>query len=756
MQLIAPPTTVTNRSGQRVPIDIGKIRAVISQACQGLSVDPLALELDARLHFSEGMATTSIQDVLVRVANEKVTEDTPDWTYVAARLLLHDWYEETQRVHRVPAYHDYPGLVHRMVQDGRYDARLVTEYSSGDLSQMGQTIHPERDLLFNYPGLKHLRDRYALHTAGNEETELPQHIFMGIAAFLGLAEEPRQRLEWVFKFYSVLSQLQITMATPTFAHARSPEGQLSSCFVDTLDDSIPGIFDSLHTFAEVSQNGGGMGVYLGHLRGMGSTIRSYRGVGSGIIPWVRLFNDTAVSVNQLGQRAGAVSLWLDIWHKDIVDFLDVKTNNGDERRKARDIFPGVTIPDYFYHCVEHDALWYLFDPHEVEATMGFNLEDSWGAEWERRYQACINQSDLSRTTLPALELMALLLRSLYETGSPFVFHRDTVNRANPNKHAGMIYSSNLCTEICQNQSSTRRTVHDFEGDTIRTEHSAGDLVVCNLSSINLGRTNTPDLLSWVIPIQVRMLDNVITLNHLPVPSAVRTNLRYRAIGIGISGYHQHLVQKGLAWESEEHLRYSDELFELINFTAIRASSDLAAERGSYPLFSGSDWDNGEYFTLRGYTSARWQSLHQRIRTQGMRHGYLMAIAPTGSTSVIAGSTAGIDPVFKAVYTEEKKGFVIRQVAPGLTHANRDLYQDAHHVDQQWSIRAAAVRQRHLDQSQSFNLYASAGLDESTFLNLYYQAWKQGLKSVYYFRNSTEETGDSVALPAYDSCESCQA
>jgi ribonucleoside-diphosphate reductase alpha chain len=331
-----------------------------------------------------------------------------------------------------------------------------------------------------------------------------------------------------------------------------------------------------------------------------------------------------------------------------------------------------------------------------------------------------------------------------------------VNRANPNKHAGMVYSSNLCTEIAQNQSSTRRTVHTFEGDTIRTEHAAGDMVVCNLSSINLGRTNTPELLAQVIPIQVRMLDNVITLNHLPVPEAVRTNLRYRAIGIGISGYHQHLVQKGIAWESDEHLRYSDELFELINYTAIAASSDLAAERGSYQLFAGSDWDTGEYFTSRRYISERWKELRERVHAQGMRHGYLMAIAPTGSTSVIAGSTAGIDPVFEAVYTEEKKGFVIRQVAPGLTPANRLLYQGAHRIDQQWSIRAAAVRQRHLDQSQSFNLYASADLDESAFLNLYYRAWKQGLKSVYYFRNMTEEAGDQAAAPAYDSCESCQA
>ncbi|MCY0880627.1 MAG: ribonucleoside-diphosphate reductase subunit alpha, partial [Firmicutes bacterium] len=341
------------------------------------------------------------------------------------------------------------------------------------------------------------------------------------------------------------------------------------------------------------------------------------------------------------------------------------------------------------------------------------------------------------------------------TGSPFVFHRDTVNRMNPNKHAGMIYSSNLCTEIAQNQSSTVRTRHDFVGDTIITEHTAGELVVCNLSSINLGRTNTKELLAQVIPVQVRMLDNVITLNHLPVPQATRTNQRYRAIGIGISGYHQHLVQRGIAWESEEHLRYMDDLFEFINYTAIAASSDLAAERGAYPQFAGSDWDNGDFFRLRHYTSAAWSDLARRVHDQGMRHGYLMAIAPTGSTSVIAGSTAGIDPVFKPVYTEEKKGFVIRQVAPDLSLSNRSLYKEAHHIDQLWSIKAAGIRQRHVDQSQSFNLYATPNLDESEFLNLYYQAWKQGLKAVYYFRNMVEDTAETVS-DSYSSCESCQA
>lgn len=752
MDFLIHPTTVINRQGESVPIDILKIRRVIEQACEGLPVDPLELELDSQIHFVDGMTTSHIQDILIRVANEKTSMEQPAWTYVAARLLLHDLYQDMGR-HRPRYYQDFADLVAALTREGYYDPAVLEGYTPAELEYLGSQIRPERDLLFTYAGLKHLSDRYGIRDAKGVLRELPQEIFMGVSAYLALAELPTVRVQWALKFYEVLSQLFITLATPTLAQARRPQGQLSSCFIDTPGDSIAGIFDGLTTFAHISQNGGGMGVYLGHLRALGSTIRKVPGVGSGVIPWVRLYNDTAVSVNQLGQRAGAVSLWLDVWHRDILDFLDLKTNNGDDRRKAHDVFPGVCIPDRFYEAVETDGPWYLFDPHEIEQTMGWRLEDAWGEEWNRRYDACLANPQLSRTEIPALELMTLMLKSLYETGGPFIFHRDTVNRLNPNKHAGMIYSSNLCTEITQNQSTTERTTYALEGDELVQRSDPGDLVVCNLSSINLGRTNTRELLGEVIPIQVRLLDNVITLNHLPVPQATRTNQRYRAIGIGISGYHQHLVQKGIPWESEEHLEYMDALFEHINYTAIRASAGLAQERGAYPLFAGSDWQTGEYFRVRGYTSAAWQALAADIRDGGIRHGYLMAIAPTGSTSVIAGSTAGIDPIFRPVFTEEKKGFIIRQIAPDLTADNLHLYQEAHHIDQMWSLRAAAVRQRHLDQSQSLNLYATPDLDADQFLQLYYQAWRLGIKTVYYFRNYTPE---DIVEPAAPVCESCEA
>ncbi len=750
MELYHRPTTVINREGKIVPIDISKIRNVINKACDGLNVDPLELEMDAQIHFTQNISTKTIQETLIRVANEKTSLSRPEWTLVAARLLLHHLYRESS-LKRGEPYGSFRKLVEELVKSERYDSRLLTEYSVEDYEFFQMAIRPERDLLFTYPGLKHLMDRYSVKSGDGAYFELPQDIFMGLSMYLALAEQPEERVSWAIRFYEVLSDLMITMATPTLAQARRPFGQLSSCFIDTPDDSISGIFEGLTTFAKISQNGGGMGVYLGHVRAMGSSIRGYKNIGSGVIPWIRLYNDTAVSVNQLGQRAGAISIWLDLWHKDIVDFLDLKTNNGDERRKAHDVFPGICVPDRFWKCIENGDPWYLMDPHNIFEVKGWRLEDSWGEEWEKKYLDCISDERIEKTEINSISLMGLILKSLYETGGPFIFNRDTVNRMNPNKHAGMIYSSNLCTEITQNQSTTMNGEITVKDDVILQTRHPGDLVVCNLSSINLGRCNTPELLSRVIPVQVRMLDNVITMNNLPVPAAKITNMKYRAIGIGISGYHQHLVDKGIEWESDEHLNYADKLFEHINYIAIKASCDLAKERGAYPMFPGSDWETGAYFDLRGYNDEKWLKLKEEVNMNGIRNGYIMAIAPTGSTSVISGSTAGIDPIFKPIFTEEKKGFLIRRVAPNLTLENLPLYKEAHKINQFWSVKAAAIRQRHLDQSQSMNLYATEDLNEESFMELYHSAWKLGLKTIYYFRNYTKEEHESD-----NNCEACQA
>ena len=577
-------------------------------------------------------------------------------------------------------------------------------------------------------------------------------MYLGIALHLALPEKTN-RLHWVQKFYDMLSMLQVTMATPTLSNARKPYHQLSSCFIDTVPDSLEGIYRSLDNFAMVSKFGGGMGMYFGKVRAAGGDIRGFKGVAGGVIRWMKLVNDTAVAVDQLGMRQGAVAVYLDVWHKDLPEFLQLRTNNGDDRMKAHDIFPAVCYPDLFWKIAKEDLnqLWYLFCPHEVMKVKGYCLEDCFGDEWEQKYLDCVQDSRLSKRAISIKDIVRLVLRSSVETGTPFIFNRDTVNRANPNAHQGMIYCSNLCTEIAQNMSpidSVSSEIRTAEGDTVVVKTmKPGDFVVCNLASLSLGHLpleNTAEMEDKIATV-VRALDNVIDLNLYPVPYAQISNQRYRSIGLGVSGYHHALALRGIRWESEEHLAFADRLFEQINFAAIQASTRLAREKGRYACFEGSDWQTGAYFEKRGYQSERWQHLAAEVAEQGMRNAYLLAIAPTSSTSIIAGTTAGIDPVMKRFFLEEKKGAMLPRVAPALSDKTWWIYKDAHLINQTWSVRAAGVRQRHIDQAQSLNLYITNEFTMRQLLNLYILAWESGVKTIYYVRSKSLEVAE---------CESC--
>ncbi len=342
------------------------------------------------------------------------------------------------------------------------------------------------------------------------------------------------------------------------------------------------------------------------------------------------------------------------------------------------------------------------------------------------------------------------MKSAVETGTPFIFFRDTVNIANPNKHKGMIYSSNLCHEIAQNMSESELVEEEIIDENGYSEVvqriKAGDMVTCNLNSINLSKVEKEDF-SKCIPLQIRMLDNVISLNKLPVKETRVTSDKYRAIGLGTSGYHHFLANNKIRWESDEHIKVADEIYEEIAYTAIKASMELAKEKGSYPAFKGSEWETGKYFERRGYNSERWQQLQSDIKKYGMRNGYITAIAPTGSTSNIANTTAGIDPVFKKFFMEEKKGSFTPKTAPDLNEENFWYYKEAHTIDQQWSIKACAARQKHIDQAQSFNLYITPEIKAKEILNMYMESWKQGVKTIYYVRNKSLEM---------DECTSCSS
>lgn len=421
--------------------------------------------------------------------------------------------------------------------------------------------------------------------------------------------------------------------------------------------------------------------------------------------------------------------------------------------KAHDVFPAVCYPDLFWKMVREDISqkWYLMCPHEILTIKGYALEDSYGEEWEKRYWDCVNDARIHKTEIALKDLVRLILKSAVETGTPFTFNRDIVNRANPNRHRGIIYCSNLCTEIAQNMSaieSVSSTIETEDGDTVVVEKTRpGEFVVCNLASLVLGRLDfrNDEELRLVVSTLVRTLDNVIDLNYYPLPYAKITNQRYRPIGLGTSGYHHLLAREGIAWEDEKHLAFMDEVFEKINYFAIEASCALAAEKGRYGFFEGSDWETGEYFRSRGYESEKWRALAEKVRAVGMRNGYLMAVAPTSSTSIIAGTTAGTDPVMNRFFLEEKKGSTIARVAPELSPATWWLYKSAHTIDQEWSVRAAGVRQRHIDQAQSVNLYITNEYTFRQVLSLYLRAWECGVKTIYYVRSKSLEV---------EECESC--
>ncbi|MFG6150477.1 ribonucleoside-diphosphate reductase subunit alpha [Halobacillus sp. B23F22_1] len=688
----------------------------------------------------------------------EISETAPNWTYLASSIHLQQMYESSiANRGTVKAYQGFHHLIETLVQEDIYDPNLLSLYTKEEMDELERAIVPDRDRLFTYIGIKTLGDRYLARSKSGLVYELPQERFMVIAMVLMAHENTARRLELVKESYWALSHLYMTVATPTLANAGKRYGQLSSCFIDTVDDSLQSIYDSNTDIANLSKHGGGIGVYLGKIRSRGSDIRGFKGVSSGVLPWMKQLNNTAVSVDQLGQRQGAVAVYLDIWHKDIFPFLDSRLNNGDERQRTHDLFTGVSIPDLFMEAVERREDWYLFDPHEVRDVMGFSLEDYYdetrgNGSFRERYQACIENDLLSKEKVPAIEIMKRIMIGQLETGTPYMFYRDEVNRMNPNSHKGMIYCSNLCTEITQNQSPTTQEEQRVEDGKIITVQTPGDFVVCNLSSINLGRAVPNDVLPRLIPIQVRMLDNVIDQNTIPVLQAQLTNQSYRGIGLGTFGWAHLLAQKKIAWESDQAIDYADEVYEEISYYTIKASSELAKEKGSYPLFEGSDWDSGKFFVKRALdqdTSHDWKELQQDVHRNGIRNGYLMAVAPNSSTSLIAGSTASIDPIFKKFYSEEKKDFKIPVTAPDLSPDTYWYYKSAYDVDQHSSIKQNAVRQKYIDQSISFNLYVKNTIQAKELLALHIDAWKSGLKTTYYTR-STSSQGE------FDECESCSS
>jgi ribonucleoside-diphosphate reductase alpha chain len=786
--------TIIKRNGRTEPLDISKIQKYTSAAVEGLdNVSQSELEVDAQIHFRDGITSREIQQTLIKTAVDKIDIDAPNWTFVASRLFMFNLY------HQVNGFSGYCSL-EKYFARGEKEGRLLLGLSSMyNLDELEKHIKPERDLLFNYLGVKTLYDRYLIKDSDGSPIELPQHMFMAISMFLAQREEEKEK--WAIKFYNMISQFHVMLATPTLSNARTTRHQLSSCYIGSTPDNIEGIFDTYAEMAMLSKFGGGIGWDWTGIRSMGSFIDGHKNAAGGTVPFLKITNDIAIAVDQLGTRKGAIAVYMEPWHVDINDFLDLKKNSGEERRRAHDLFPALWLNDLFMQRVQEDAIWTLFDPYDCK-----ELTNLYGEAFNKRYIELEEDDSILKEKLKAKDLWKKILTSYFETGSPFLCFKDNANRANPNDHYGVIRSSNLCTEIFQNTEPNHYKIKFiFEnGDSVSYEEEEivkvdsgiekpakkvtaldslggmqifvvekekidGSTAVCNLASVNLSKISTTEALDKIVPTAIRCLDNVIDLNFYPVEKVKRTNMRSRSIGLGVMGEAQMLAESGIMWGSKQHFHKIDEMMESLSFNTISSSADLALEKGKYPEFNGSKWSKGimphdhanaevrNLVDRGGLFSSNydWDALREKVKGQGMRNGYLMAVAPTSSISILTGTTQAIEPVFKRKWFEENLSGLIPVVVPKLSPDTYAFYTPAYDLDQRVLVQAAAIRQKWIDQGQSLNIFITLDKASGKYLNdIYMLAWKLGLKSTYYLRSQSPEVANDVEDRSME-CVGCQ-
>jgi ribonucleoside-diphosphate reductase alpha chain len=781
---------VTLADGSRQPLDTRRLQAIVNEACAGLNdIDATAILKDTERNLFDGVPEKDVSRMLVMSARTLI-EKQPDYSYTAARLLLDDMRTEALSFvynHLTHAtQHEMSGLysdyfdkyIKRAVDLELLDARLL-EY---DLQHLGKQLLAEHDHQFTYLGLQTLYDRYFIHS-NSTRFELPQAFFMRVA--MGLAINEVNREERAIEFYKLLSSFDFMSSTPTLFNSGTLRPQLSSCYLTTVPDHLDGIFSSIKDDALLSKYAGGLGNDWTRVRGMGAHIKGTNGKSQGVVPFLKVANDTAVAVNQGGKRKGAMCAYLESWHIDIEEFLDLRKNTGDDRRRTHDMNTANWIPDLFMKRVAEDKDWTLFSPDEVP-----DLHDLSGSKFEKAYAAYEDMAANGKIrvykTIKATTLWRKMLSMLFETGHPWITFKDPCNLRYTNQHAGVVHSSNLCTEI---------TLHT--NDT--------EIAVCNLGSINLpAHINENGLdtakLERTINTAMRMLDNVIDYNYYSVPQARDSNLKHRPVGMGVMGFQDALYRIRTPYASEDAVVFADRTMEAISYFAIKASTNLAEERGRYPSFEGSLWSKGvlpidsidylaegrgSYLDLDRSHTFDWDSLRARVQTVGMRNSNTMAIAPTATISNICGVSQSIEPTYQNLFVKSNLSGEFTVVNPYLIEDLRErglwdevmandlkyydgsvqmvdripadlkqLYQTAFEIDPRWLVEAAARRQKWIDQGQSLNLYMSEP-SGSKLDTLYKLAWVRGLKTTYYLRSmgathvekSTMDSGRASKLNA---------
>lgn len=757
---------VTKSDGRKEDFDFEKIEKMFKHASKGYEKECTfdALMEAFKKNIVEDMKTSDIAKLLVKTCIDLVSVENINWEHVAGRLALFDLYKKAGKNRGISQKEiytadSYLSFFKKYIEEGLYYKDFMKYYSEDDIRKAGELLAKKgktTDMSYGYTTVLSLAKRYLLNP-NKFVRELPQELYMSVALFYAIPEKAENRLAFAFQVYEYCSEQKISLATPALINPRTNWHQLTSCFKLNIGDDLRSIYHGIEDIAQISKYGGGVGVYLGHIRAQGAEIRGIRGAAGWVNPWVKVINDTAVAVNQLGARLGAVSVTLDIWHRDIYDFLELQTESGDIRAKAFDIFPAVSIPDLFMKRVEEDAEWSLFDPYEIGKKYGKCLEDLFEGEFEDFYHTLEKDDTLvMKKTVKAKDLFKQFLKTTVETGMPYVFYRDTVNRLNPNKHAGKIYSTQLCTEICQNSSTAKFIEETIEDGKIVIRYEPGEVVTCNISSINVAKVNEEKDIEIALAVLSRILDNIITLSKFPIKAAELTAGKYRAIGIGYLGLAEYLATRSIAYDSPEARDIVDKLFEQYTYYTYRASVDIARERGAYPLFPGSEHSKGiilgkdatQLTTETKNPQLDWKVLLDDMKATGCRFGYHSAPAPNTSTAGIVGTTAALLPIYKKYFVETNLASPTIRIAPKLNSENFWFYKEYVNMDMNDVIDMISVVYKWIDQSISFEwMVDPARVSPRELYGYYIKSWKQGIKTVYYVRSLSSEVSK-------ENCVSC--
>lgn len=744
---------VMKNDGSKEKFDLSKIKVVFDRCVRGYEEKCRFEDLVEAFknNIVEDIKTSDINKLLVKTCIDLVSVENIAWQYVAARIFLGNLYKKAVKnrgilMSEIYSPESYKALFDEYIEKGLYYKKFYDYYSEKDILEAGRHLNKKIDEEYEYTTNLSLVKRYLLNPNGVVK-ELPQEMYMSVALFLAIPEKKENRLAFALKIYEHCSNQRISLPTPTLINARTNYHQLSSCFKINIDDDLRAIYHAFENMAQISKFGGGIGVYLGNIRARGAAIRGVEGASGGVNPWVKVINNTATAVNQLGARLGAISVTLDMWHYDIYDFLDLQTETGDIRSKAFDIFPAVSIPDFFMRRLQENGNWTLFDPHEVEKKYGKRLQDQFNESFEEMYIMLEKDGMLKmKRVVSAKDLFKQFLKVAVETGMPYVFFRDTVNRLNPNKHQGNIYSTQLCTEICQNTSPSKFVEETIEDGKIVIRYEPGDLVVCNLASINVAKVYEERVIKEVFPVVMRVLDNVITLNYYPIKEAERTALRYRSVGLGYLGLAEYLATRQLAYESVEARKEVDRLFERYAYATYRASVDIAKERGTYELYKGSEYDKGillgreeKWYEKNTPHKEEWKKLFVDMKKHGVRFAYHTAPAPNTSTAGVVGTTAALLPIYKKYFVETNLSAPTIRVAPKLSQENFWYYKEYVNMDMGEVIDMMSVVYKWVDQSISFEwMIDPARVSPAQLFGYYVKAWEQGIKTVYYVRSLSGE------------------